>query len=120
MKCEKGARINYQTLELQDYLKPCSNLKLEDQQYMFSLRCEMNPIKKNFERNMKMTQEYCIKTCQQELNNEHITWWSKINSESDFKYEQLLNGTLQEKIQTLKQIKMNEKIRNGERIPCDP
>ena len=48
VKCEKGVRIKYQTLELQDYLKPCSILKLEDQQYVFILRCEMNPIKKIF------------------------------------------------------------------------
>ena len=80
----------------------------------------MNPIKNNFERNIKMKQEYCIIACQKELDNEHITWCSKINKESDYKYEHLLNGTLQEKIETLKQIKMNEKIRNIERIPCDP
>ena len=80
----------------------------------------MNPIKKNFERNIKMKQEYCIKACHKEIDNEHITWCSKKNAEKDYKYEHLLNGTLQEKIETLKQIKINEKIRNRERIPCDP
>ena len=28
-KCEKGSRIKYENLELQDYLQPSSNLKLE-------------------------------------------------------------------------------------------
>ena len=37
-KCEKGSRIKYENLELQDYLQPSSNLKLEDQQFLFSLR----------------------------------------------------------------------------------
>ena len=35
---EKGGQIRYETLELQDYLSPYSNLKLEDQQKIFSLR----------------------------------------------------------------------------------
>ena len=30
--CEKGSLIKYDTLELQDYLKSCANLSLEDQQ----------------------------------------------------------------------------------------
>ena len=45
-KFEKGVKIKYKTLELQDYLKPYSNLKLEDQHLIFSPRCEMNQIKK--------------------------------------------------------------------------
>ena len=65
----------------------------------------MNPIKKNFIKNIKMKQEYCITACKQELDNEHITWCSKMNEENAYKLEHLLNGTLQEKIQTLKQIK---------------
>ena len=34
MKCEKGARIKYSNLELQDYLKPWFNLQLQEQQYI--------------------------------------------------------------------------------------
>ena len=103
-KCEKGVKIKYKTLDLQDYLKPCSNLKLEDQHLIFSLQCEMNPIKKNFIKNIKMKQEYCITACKKEIDNEHITWCSKINGENSYRFEHLLNGTLQEKIQTMKQI----------------
>ena len=36
-KCEKGARIVYDCLELQDYLNPFSNLKLEDQRFCLVL-----------------------------------------------------------------------------------
>ena len=43
--CEKGSDINYQDLELQDYLSPSSNLSLEDQQIIFSLRSKMYPLK---------------------------------------------------------------------------
>ena len=119
-KCEKGLGIEYNSLEIQNYLNPCSNISLEDQRFIFSLRCEMNPIKNNFKRNMIMNTEYCIKSCQKELDNQHITWCDKMNEEKDFRFEHLLNGTLQEKVQTLKQIKLNEKNRNIERIPCDP
>ena len=69
----------------------------------------MNPLKKNFERNKKMKQEFGIKACLKELDNQHLTWCEKINEEQDFKFEHLLNGTLFEKIQTLKQVKFNEK-----------
>ena len=44
-RCEKGSLIKYDTLELQDYLKSCANLSLEDQQLSFSYRCEMNILK---------------------------------------------------------------------------
>ena len=72
MKCEKGTSIQYQTLEIQGYLKPCSNLNLKDRKYILSLRCEMNPIKNNFERIIKIKQEYCIKAGLKEINYEHI------------------------------------------------
>ena len=55
-----------------------------------------------------------------ELDNQHLTWSDKMNKEQDFKFEHLLNGTLLEKIKTMKQIELNDKIRNAERIPCDP
>ena len=37
-KAEKVVEIVYETLVLQDYLNPYSNLALEDQQRIFSLR----------------------------------------------------------------------------------
>ena len=119
-KCEKGSRIKYESLELQNYLNPCSNLTIENQRFIFSLGCEMNPIKKNFERNKNMNQEVCIKTCLTELDNQHLKWCDKKNKEQDFRFEHLLKRTLLEKIMIMKPIDLNEKIRNAERIPCDP
>ena len=61
MNVEKGRLINYTTLELQDYLQPCANISLEDQQLVFSHRCEINFLKTNFKRNIHINNEYCIK-----------------------------------------------------------
>ena len=53
-KGSKGSRIEYHAVELQDYLNPYSNIGIEDQQYLFSLRCEVNPLRANFKRNKNM------------------------------------------------------------------
>jgi hypothetical protein len=54
-----------------------------------------------------MKQECCIKSFPKELDNQYITWCYKMNEDKDFR----LNGTLQERIQTLKQIKLNDKFK---------
>ena len=115
MNKEKGIFIKYDTLELQDYLQSCANISFEDQKRIISLRCEMNLIRFNFKRNMNISPEYCIKQCQQELNNPHLTWCRYMKKEQDFRFIHLLNGTLEEKIGTFNQIKMNELKRKGER-----
>ena len=76
-KGEKASNIIYETLEMQDYLKPCSNLKLEEQRSIFSFRSRMNELKCNFSRNVKLKKEYCLKNCGMELDNEHLTWCLK-------------------------------------------
>ena len=47
--------------ELQDYLNPCSNITLEEQRYIFSLRSRMNELRPNFSRNRTLKSEYCEK-----------------------------------------------------------
>ena len=69
----------------------------------------MYPLKINFSRNENMKEAFCIKSCNQIIDNEHLTWCEKLNSENEFKYSHILNGNLEEKIKTLKQIKSNEK-----------
>ena len=115
MNKEKGRFIKYNTLELQDYLQSCANISFEDQKRIISLRCEMNLIRFNFKRNMNISPEYCIKQCQQELNNFHLNWCSHMNKENGFIFIHLLNGTLEEKIWTFNQIKMNELKRKEEK-----
>ena len=75
----------------------------------------MNPLKLNFSRNNKREAEFCIEKCRKELNNEHLVWCNFINEESDYRYNDILNGNLQEKVGTLKQIQKNEEIRKEER-----
>ena len=41
-KCEKGTLVKYKSLELNNYLKPCANISLEDQQLLFALICEID------------------------------------------------------------------------------
>ena len=40
-----------------------------------------------------------------------VTWCDKINKETEQRFTDILNGNLEEKIKTLKQIKKNEKRR---------
>ena len=47
----KGSLIIYDSLEVQEYLNPSTNRKIEDQRYLFSLRSEMNILHTNFSRN---------------------------------------------------------------------
>ena len=85
-------------MELQDYLSPYSNLSLEEQYKIFSLRTRMNPLKSNFSRNEKMKEELCVKECLKVLDNEHLTWCEVLNSKNEYRYSNILNGTLKEKI----------------------
>ena len=105
MNKEKGSFITYDTLELQDYMQPCANISFEDQKIVFIFRCEINIIIFNFKRSMAISPEYCIKQCQQQLNNSHLTLCSYMNKEKDFRCIHLLNGTLEEKMEILTKIK---------------
>ena len=40
-----------------------------------------------------------------------VTWCDKINKETEQRFTDILNGNLEEKIETLKQIKKNEERR---------
>ena len=65
--------------------------------------------KRLFQKQMKP--EFCIQVGKREINNKHLTWCGHLNGESDLRYENLLNWTLQEKIKALNQIESNEKRR---------
>ena len=58
-----------------------------------------------------MKEEYCVKECMEKWDNSHLTWGEKWNTIEDPTFEIFLNGTLEEKVRTLKQIKNNEKKR---------
>ena len=112
MKGSKGNKIEYDSVALQDYLNPYSNLSIEDQRYLFSLRCEVNPLRANFRRNLNMKENICVKECLTELDNEHLVFCPKLNSNPEISFLNILNGTLPEKVEALQQTKENEQNRN--------
>ena len=73
-----------------------------------------------------MEEEYCIVKCGKILDNEHLTWCHHIKEEGDFRYIDILNGDLKDKINTFRHIQRNEEFRKEERekdklnLPCDP
>ena len=122
LKCQqifflKGARIKYDCLELQDYLKPSSNISIEDQRIIFGLRCEMNILKSNFKRNRSINEKYCIKACMKEIDNEHLIYCRELNGKSEINYEYVLNGSMQQKVEVLNQVKLNEEKRMNKKAP---
>ena len=60
---------------------------------------------------------YCVKKCNAELDNEHITWCEYRNKDNEIKYSHILNGDISEKKEALKQIKLTNRIRDEEMNP---
>ena len=81
---KKGSKIIYNNLALQDYLRPNSNLNIDEQREIFSFRCEMNLIKSNFSRMKNLIQERCITQCMKQIDNTHMTYCQILNSDSDY------------------------------------
>ena len=71
----------------------------------------MNPTRNIFQIDINMKEQHCIKQCQKVLNDEHITWCEYLNNPNDFKYYHILNGDLNEKLETYNQIKSNNRRR---------
>ena len=93
-----------------------SNLKLEDHRFLFSLRWEMNLLKTNFNRNKSIALKICIKSCMQELDNEHLVFCKEINKQSELRFEHIQNRSLELKIEALKQAKSNDEQRKKKRL----
>ena len=54
-------------------------------------------LKSNFTRNKKeIKQEICVKKYLKVIDNKHLTWCEVLNSQNDYRYSNLLNGTLRE------------------------
>ena len=111
-KGTKGSLINYDSLECQDYLNPCSNLTIKEQRYLFSLRSEMNPLSTNFNRNKNINPIYCVNSCKTILDNQHLVFCPILNQNSEINFLKILNGTISDKKEALHQTMENERIRN--------
>ena len=56
-----------------------------------------------------------MKNCQAELNNSHLVFCPKFNGNPEINFWKILNGTLAQKIEALRQTTNNERIRNLDR-----
>ena len=61
----------------------------------------MNILKSNFTRNKSTISTFCINSCKKEIDNGHPVYCKELNGNSLIRYEDILNGSLQEKLETL-------------------
>ena len=102
-KGKRGKYIKYEQIQMADYLLPESCASLQEKIYIFSLRVEMNDRPYNFGQ-----KEFCKLGCQDLLTNEHILICLHLNQlNCEAQYHQLLNGSVEEKIEVLNIFKKN-------------
>ena len=100
---EKGKSIRYDSLKMADYLLPESNLNNKDKLEIFALRAEMNPNPYNFG-----LKTLCELGCQQFQDNKHLFYCEKVNkNENVLSFENILNGSLKEKVMVLRKFQEN-------------
>ena len=103
---KKGRYIEYTTLGMADYLHPEAELSTEEKIQIFSLRTDMNEIPNNFGKK----EIYEIGCSNSLLDNEHILNCSTISVKSH-NFNDILNGSLKKKIETLKIYQENQEKR---------
>ena len=103
---KKGRNINYERLEMSDYLLPECQISVEDKRELFLIRSEMNELPCNFG-----NPTLCDLGCSQVLNSEHINSCPKLNQKEALPYENILNGKMNQKVLVLKKIQENNAIR---------
>ena len=100
---QKGRHITYESLQMADYLKPEAELNVTEKLEIFALRTEMNFNPYNFGNKIR-----CEMGCQEEQTNNHIFDCLKANNEeTELKFENVLNGTLKQKILTFRKFQEN-------------
>ena len=52
-----------------------------------------------------------------EIDNEHLIYCRELNGKSEINYEYVLNGSMQQKVEVLKQVKLNEEKIMKEKPP---
>ena len=105
----KGSKIHYNegTLQMSHYLLAQSNISVTDKEEIFSYRCEMNDLPFNFGRKTN-----CELGCSIEMNNEHLLNCPILNQHNGkMEYNQILNGTNNQKISILRKLQENDKRR---------
>ena len=89
------------------YLLAKSQNSVQDKIEIFAYRCEMNSLPFNFGQKAN-----CEQGCPNEMNNEHLLNCPQLNKETEVEeFNQILNGTNQQKLIILKKLKENSKRR---------
>ena len=52
-----------------------------------------------------------------EIDNEHLIYCRELNGKSEINYEYVLNGSMQQKVEVLNQVKLNEEKRMNKKAP---
>ena len=103
-KGQKGRLLQYERLELADYLLPECEISVEERREIFSVRTEMDDFPCNFG---NVTN--CDMGCKEVLNSEHLLTCFEINKEeTTFKFENILKGTMKQKVLIIKKIQENK------------
>ena len=108
-KGKKGKLIQYEKLELADYLLPECSISVKDKIELFAYRCEMNDLPNNFGKS-----DSCELSCNVLMNNEHLLNCAHLNESNlnNLTLNQLRNGNTIEKVEVLNQLQHNATIRN--------
>ena len=116
----KGKEIQYETLEMSEYLLPFnSQLNIEEKRKLFEMRNRMTRISYNFGKK----EEKCL--CGNIETMLHIYTCEIINPlKSEIPYSELYNGNLKNQIEIFRRFEQNmekrNEMKNEKNIPCDP
>ena len=110
MHC-KVKNIEYETLEISDYLKPSIyQVCKEEAQLIFKIRCRVTNVKTN--QRGKYDDLKCRICKEEEESQEHLIICKDLKTNTEIenvKYEQIFDGTVEEKLQICKKLKSSLK-----------
>jgi hypothetical protein len=121
MSHSKVKYVEHSCIKIQKYLQPNrTKITLEEAQLIFKLRCRVTEVKVNLKG--KYDSLECGACGFEEENQQHILNCKELNrnkNAQEFKYENLLNGTVIEKLKIAQIFKANfeslENIKNGKK-----
>ena len=104
----KGQKIDYKYLQMADYLLPECEVSNKDKIELFHIRTEMNDLPFNYGNKI-----ICDKGCNEVLDNQHFLDCPLVNSKKNEvnEYKKILNGSMDEKIITLRKFQEEQKQR---------
>ena len=108
----KGIEIEYNRIQMSEYLLPNNELNIENQQKLFAARNKMLNIPSNLTTREK-NHSKCI--CGEQENMEHIYVCEQFNSEKPAEnYEYLFSGNMKQQVQIFRRFEYN--LKNREKL----